>query len=78
MTFRSLLRYLPAAVCGFLLTAAPARAEAFDAPVVPDAPRIVAPGSVIQSAPEPATLILLGMGLTAIAVRQRRLMRRKQ
>jgi PEP-CTERM motif len=46
--------------------------------VVPGGPGGVVPTPVIQSAPEPATLILLGAGLTAIAVRQRRLQRRKQ
>jgi hypothetical protein len=46
--------------------------------VVPGGPGGVVPTPVIQSAPEPATLILLGAGLTAIAMQQRRLQRRKQ
>lgn len=46
--------------------------------VVPGGPGGVVPTPVIQSAPEPATLVLLGAGLTAIAMRQRRLQRRKQ
>ena len=65
-------------------------AGAAGAPVVPGTPGVFIPGPgsgtpggvvptpVIQSAPEPATLVLLGAGLTAIAMRQRRMQRRKQ
>lgn len=63
---------------------------AASAPGVPGTPGVFIPGPdsglpsgviptpVVQSAPEPATLVLLGAGLTAIAMRQRRMQRRKQ